>query len=67
MRTTIPFAADQRERRSGLSCERGSVMVEYAVLLSAVAVGCAFALAALGAPLYRLYLDHQTWLMLPGP
>ena len=49
------------------SDERGSVMVEYTVLLSAVAVGLCLALAALGVPLVKMYLSQQTWLLLPFP
>jgi len=42
-------------------------MVEYTVLLSVVAVGLGFAIAALGVPLIRMYLAQQTWLLLPFP
>jgi Flp pilus assembly pilin Flp len=47
--------------------ERGSVTVEYAVLLATVALGCALAIAALGVPLLRMYLAHRAWLLLPMP
>jgi len=47
--------------------ERGSVMVEYAVLLSVVAVVLSLAVVALGVPLLRMYLTQQTWLLLPLP
>jgi len=47
--------------------ERGTVMVEYTVLLSVVAVGLSLALAALGVPLVSMYLSQQTWLLLPFP
>jgi len=50
-----------------LSEERGSVIVEYTVLLSVVAVGLSLAVAALGVPLIRMYLTQQTWLLLPFP
>lgn len=42
-------------------------MVEYAVLLTVVALGLCFALLALGVPLVRMYLSQQTWLLLPFP
>ncbi len=42
-------------------------MVEYAVLLTLVALGLCFAFAALGVPLLRMYLSQQTWLLLPFP
>ena len=47
--------------------ERGTVMVEYTVLLSVGAVGLSLALAALGVPLVSMYLSQQTWLLLPFP
>src|ERR1041384_3040056 len=34
--------------------QRGSVTVEYAVLLATIAIGCALAIAGLGVPLFRL-------------
>jgi len=46
---------------------RGSITVEYAVLLATVAVGCALAIAGIGAPLFRMYLAHRAWLLLPMP
>ena len=60
----------QRSLRQALRVafdERGSVMVEYTVLLSVVAVGLCFSIAALGVPLIRMYLSQQTWLLLPFP
>ena len=50
-----------------LADERGSVFVEYAVLLSLVAVGLSLAIASLGFVLLRTYLIQQTWLLLPLP
>ena len=47
--------------------ERGTVMVEYAMLLSVVAVVLSLAVVALGVPLLRMYLTQQTWLLLPLP
>ena len=63
MRTRFAFQFTAR----GAFDERGSVMVEYTVLLSVVAVGLCLALAALGVPLVRMYLSQQTWLLLPFP
>jgi hypothetical protein len=54
--------------RLALSADcRGSITVEYAVLLVTVAVGCALAIGALGVPLLRMYLAHRAWLLLPMP
>jgi Flp pilus assembly pilin Flp len=47
--------------------ERGSITVEYTVLLSFVAVGCALAVAGLGTPLVRAFLAQQVWLLLAIP
>jgi hypothetical protein len=49
------------------SDERGTVIVEYVILLSVVAVGLSLAAAALGVPLLRMYLTQQTWILLPFP
>jgi len=46
---------------------RGTIMVEYAVLLTLVAVGVSMATVALGVPLMRMYLSQRTWLLLPYP
>lgn len=45
----------------------GSITAEYAILLSTVAVGCALAIGRLGVPLFRMYLAHRAWLLLPMP
>jgi Flp pilus assembly pilin Flp len=50
-----------------LQDEHGSVMAEYAVLLTVVALGLSLATASLGVPLTRMYLSQRTWLMLPYP
>ena len=42
-------------------------MVEYAILLTVVAVGLALVTAALGVPFVRMYLAQRTWLLLPFP
>ncbi len=47
--------------------DRGSITVEYAVLLSVVAVGCSIAVMGLGAPLVRLFVAQEVWLMLAVP
>jgi len=47
--------------------ERGSVTVEYVVLLVLIALGCGLAIAGLGVPLMRMFLVRQTWLLLPLP
>jgi len=54
--------------RSGFWVDsRGSVTVEYAVLLATVALGCALAIASLGVPLFKMYMAHRAWLLLPMP
>jgi Flp pilus assembly pilin Flp len=61
----------RRERallRDGvLCCERGSVQVEYVVVLVLVAVVVAGAIAGLGLPLLRHFHAQVAWLMLPVP
>ncbi|MGE5786857.1 MAG: Flp family type IVb pilin [Myxococcales bacterium] len=47
--------------------DRGSISVEYAVLLSLVAVGCSLAVVALGAPLVRMFMAQQVWILLGIP
>ncbi len=46
---------------------RGSVTVEYTVLLVLVALGAGAAVVALGPPLARMFLAQQTWLSLGVP
>ena len=46
---------------------RGSVTVEYVVLLTLVAVVCALAVAGLGKPLVEAFETRVTWLLLPLP
>jgi Flp pilus assembly pilin Flp len=46
---------------------RGSVTVEYTVLLVLVAMTCAAAMVTLGAPLVRMFATYETWLLLPFP
>ena len=50
-----------------LADNRGSIVVEYAVLLTLVAIGLALAMVSLGEPLVRMYLNQRTVLMLPFP
>ena len=50
-----------------LAGNRGSIMVEYAALLTLVAIGLAAAMVSLGVPLVRMYLNQRTVLMLPFP
>ena len=47
--------------------ERGAVMVEYAVILVLVALGCVAAIVAVGIPLAGMYLTQRTWVLLPFP
>jgi hypothetical protein len=44
--------------------DRGSVTVEYTVLLVLVALGTALATKAIGPSLVRAFLAQQTWLLL---
>lgn len=44
--------------------DRGSVTVEYTVLLVLVSLGTALATKALGPSLVRAFLAQQTWLLL---
>ena len=47
--------------------DRGSVTVEYAVILVVVALACALATVALGVPLMGMFTTQQTWLELGFP
>ena len=49
------------------SDERGSVTLEYVVLLSVVAVGCSLAVASLGVPLVQLFVTQEVWVALAVP
>ncbi len=46
---------------------RGTVFVEYVVLLTLVAVTGAVAIASVGLPLLRLFQAQLAWLTLPIP
>jgi Flp pilus assembly pilin Flp len=56
-----------RTRRTPTLDERGIVSVEYTVLLMLVALGCVFAVIALGIPMVRLFETQTTWLFLRLP
>ncbi|HKY34867.1 MAG TPA: hypothetical protein VJN18_02905 [Polyangiaceae bacterium] len=56
-----------RCRRRPHRRERGTVTVEYVVLLSTVAMGLTLAVIALGVPLVRTYLEQTAILALPFP
>ncbi len=45
----------------------GSVVVEYVVVLTLLALGAAFAVVACGVPLFELYRAEVRWLGLPFP
>jgi Flp pilus assembly pilin Flp len=71
MRRSLPAAsapelARPRERDVNQD-DRGTVTVEYTVILSLVAVGLVLAVAALGPTLVRAYLAREAWLLLPFP
>jgi Flp pilus assembly pilin Flp len=53
--------------KSGMLSERGSVSVEYAVLVTVVALVCAGAVAMAGRRLVLVYLEAELWLALPLP
>jgi Flp pilus assembly pilin Flp len=53
-----------------LSCngdERGTVTVEYIVILVVLVIGCVIAMRGLGGPLFSVFRDRQSWLLLPFP
>jgi hypothetical protein len=47
--------------------DRGTITVEYTVLLCLVAVGCSLAVASLGVALVRMFLVQECWLLLAVP
>lgn len=53
--------------RKALTDARGSVFVEYVVVLTLVAVGVALATVACGVPLLEMYRAQVFWLGLPIP
>jgi len=50
-----------------LADDRGSVTVEYTVLLVLVSLVTALAVAGLGPSLVRMFLAQETWLLLAVP
>ena len=62
-----PSHDSQSRPRRGSADDRGSVTVEYAVLLCLVALVGSFALVAAGVPLVRMFAMRETWLLLPFP
>jgi len=46
---------------------RGTIMVEYTILLCLVTVGCAVAMIGLGVPLVQMFMVQQVWLSLGVP
>jgi Flp pilus assembly pilin Flp len=59
--------SDAKSTIAGMKDDRGTVMVEYAILLSVVAVGCLLAVIGLGAPLVRMFIAQEVWLMMAVP
>jgi len=47
--------------------QRGSVTVEYVVVLVLIGLGCGLTVAALGPSLVRLYLTQVVTVLLPYP
>ena len=47
--------------------DRGSVTVEYTVVLVLVSVVCTLATVALGPRLVRMFVEQEAWLLLPFP
>ena len=54
-------------RQRHLDDERGGVTLEYALLLSLVAVGLSAAVVAVGRALVVSFVARETWLLLPFP
>jgi hypothetical protein len=50
-----------------LSNDHGTIMVEYAVQFTVVALGLCLSMTVLGVPLIKVYLTQQTGLLLPLP
>lgn len=50
-----------------LADSRGTVVAEYVVVLSLVAVGAALAVVACGVPLLALFRAQVAWIGLPIP
>ncbi len=54
-------------KRQLVSDTRGTVTVEYIVLLCLVSIGCVGAMIGLGAPLVQLFMAQEVWLSLGVP
>lgn len=50
-----------------VSDTRGTVTVEYIVLLCLVSIGCVGAMIGLGAPLVQMFMAQEVWLSLGVP
>lgn len=62
------FATDHSKAPGGLAWEeRGSVFVEYVVVLTVFSLVCVAALVAVGLPLLRHFQAQVAWLLLPVP
>ena len=47
--------------------DRGSVFIEYVLVLALVAVGATAAIALVGKGLVALFIFQEAWLLLPFP
>jgi len=64
----MPTTADMAPTSPGLRADdRGSVSVEYIVVLTLVSLAAVAAMVALGAPLVSTYLAQTAWLIAPIP
>jgi Flp pilus assembly pilin Flp len=45
--------------------DRGTVTVEYTVILVVLALACVLAMIGLGGPLLTMFRTEQAWLLLP--
>jgi Flp pilus assembly pilin Flp len=66
-RTSFVRTNSNQSPDATLADNRGSIMVEYTVLLTLVAIGLALAMVSLGVPLVQMYLNQRTVLLLPVP
>jgi Flp pilus assembly pilin Flp len=53
--------------RRSVSDTRGTVTVEYIVMLCLVSIGCAGAMIGLGAQLVQMFMAQEVWLVLGVP
>ncbi|HEX2880383.1 MAG TPA: hypothetical protein VHO25_12700 [Polyangiaceae bacterium] len=61
------FTASWAHPKELLRDRRGTVTVEYVVVLTLVSLGVVVAMAGLGVPLVRTYLSQTAWLIAPLP